>query len=833
MKRVLQHILIAMVLVVLVASIVMSSPGRTMTRLSASTTTVTAGGSSYVLPNISSYHKSNFHAINGLDYGMKADGVSDNTAAFANAQDAAVTQNRPLYVPGSGSRYHFGTGDIAIRSGITIVGDKTTWNGSGFVGGTVFDGRLYVYNCVGTVLNGISIKNDNGDGGVIFGTTNDLIIMNGKFSGTAHCLLIEQMGSTTNNVRVIDCDTYGGIHGFVSKSKDVTFTRCVAHSATSNGFVFASDNILGIGYVSQCYHNVLDACAASGCSIGIAIYGRDDFSETNANNIHAPQDIYVNNCDFSNNQYGIYIGDAGTPGAGITFLSPAKIYIANTHATGNSISDALISRSGIVSVVNCNIPNRSVLASKIFGNYSTGNDSNPGTQWQPVKTAQKMIDLIPDNGSFGTYSGIYTSGGKTLPSQNIVMTNRTWGGNKVFVRGTITPVVTGTIRTVSNTWASSATANSRFTDGSKSWTSNQHQYRFVKVGTQNPRPIVFNNSSAIEVGTSFDSTPSAGTSYTIYALDFVLDGTGGQESAFEINNTSNITLSDVEAKNFGECVYAYNGSSVDLYNTYFHDTAYAIYADKSGIINQAYSCYVNNPYACFIANGSRSRIVNTNIISYSGVGFLVSNLCTSALIRCGFLSAPVINNGSSLSLVGSRLTNTGSADLTFTNGAKGDSQTSWYVGTTSNGVTVGSNSSFITSSDTIKNHPNVGFYVYYNSSLAGLASATFSNNGNNYFVYPFTNSYCDAGFPATVVGGNVTSDNVITPTGLQFVVTGANTINTINIPYTGWSGSITMLPSGAFSTGLAGNIAIVSTAVVGRALVMTYIPTTDKWYPSY
>ena len=31
----------------------------------------------------------------------------------------------------------------------------------------------------------------------------------------------------------------------------------------------------------------------------------------------------------------------------------------------------------------------------------------------------------------------------------------------------------------------------------------------------------------------------------------------------------------------------------------------------------------------------------------------------------------------------------------------------------------------------------------------------------------------------------------------------------------------------------AGNIAIATTAVVGKALTMTYDSTTTKWYPSY
>ena len=39
--------------------------------------------------------------------------------------------------------------------------------------------------------------------------------------------------------------------------------------------------------------------------------------------------------------------------------------------------------------------------------------------------------------------------------------------------------------------------------------------------------------------------------------------------------------------------------------------------------------------------------------------------------------------------------------------------------------------------------------------------------------------------------------------------------------------------NGIFTITTAGNIALASTAVVGKALIMTYDNTTSKWYPSY
>jgi hypothetical protein len=89
------------------------------------------------------------------------------------------------------------------------------------------------------------------------------------------------------------------------------------------------------------------------------------------------------------------------------------------------------------------------------------------------------------------------------------------------------------------------------------------------------------------------------------------------------------------------------------------------------------------------------------------------------------------------------------------------------------------------------------------------------------------------GFVFGSLGANVASGTTITPTGAIFHVTGVTAVVTINIPYTGWNGQITIIPDGIFATTTAGNIALVSTSVVNKALIMTYDSNTAKWYPSY
>ena len=62
----------------------------------------------------------------------------------------------------------------------------------------------------------------------------------------------------------------------------------------------------------------------------------------------------------------------------------------------------------------------------------------------------------------------------------------------------------------------------------------------------------------------------------------------------------------------------------------------------------------------------------------------------------------------------------------------------------------------------------------------------------------------------------------------------------IDLPYTGFAGTIALRPTGNFTTnttgvktGLSKAIGLASTAVTGKVLFMTYSPAADLWYPSY
>ena len=81
----------------------------------------------------------------------------------------------------------------------------------------------------------------------------------------------------------------------------------------------------------------------------------------------------------------------------------------------------------------------------------------------------------------------------------------------------------------------------------------------------------------------------------------------------------------------------------------------------------------------------------------------------------------------------------------------------------------------------------------------------------------------------------IASATTIAPVNSIVFISGVNPIATITAPspISLGGGQITLIPTGIFTTTIAGNIALASTAVVGKALIMTYDATTTKWYPSY
>jgi hypothetical protein len=93
-----------------------------------------------------------------------------------------------------------------------------------------------------------------------------------------------------------------------------------------------------------------------------------------------------------------------------------------------------------------------------------------------------------------------------------------------------------------------------------------------------------------------------------------------------------------------------------------------------------------------------------------------------------------------------------------------------------------------------------------------------------------------SGFSAvSAAAPTIASATTIAPTTPIAFVSGTTAVVTITAatPISAGGGTITLIPTGAFTWTTAGNIAVAGTAVVSRALTMTYDVTTTKWYPSY
>ena len=85
------------------------------------------------------------------------------------------------------------------------------------------------------------------------------------------------------------------------------------------------------------------------------------------------------------------------------------------------------------------------------------------------------------------------------------------------------------------------------------------------------------------------------------------------------------------------------------------------------------------------------------------------------------------------------------------------------------------------------------------------------------------------------VAPTIASATTIAPTAYITFISGTTSIATITVPQAllATGGQLTLIPTGIFATTTAGNIALITTAVVGKALIMTYDAASLKWYPSY
>lgn len=145
---------------------------------------------------------------------------------------------------------------------------------------------------------------------------------------------------------------------------------------------------------------------------------------------------------------------------------------------------------------------------------------------------------------------------------------------------------------------------------------------------------------------------------------------------------------------------------------------------------------------------------------------------------------------------------------------------------------------------TSSNPPTAQHYLFYDFPIKASGTFVLENvpvlSGERVWIYAPANFVVRVGGvtdPASAASSapTIASATTIAPTTRIAFVSGTTAVATITPPSNlgSFGNQITLLPTGAFTTTTAGNIAIASTAVVSRALIMTYDATTTKWYPSY
>ena len=133
-----------------------------------------------------------------------------------------------------------------------------------------------------------------------------------------------------------------------------------------------------------------------------------------------------------------------------------------------------------------------------------------------------------------------------------------------------------------------------------------------------------------------------------------------------------------------------------------------------------------------------------------------------------------------------------------------------YGPTTRRNVVGGASQDFLTEGSA---YPWASFQPYYKQIRLGDGTAT------------------PTGILPAQVGSVITAASTISPNCGIHHVSGTTQIVTIALPFAGFTGSIVLIPNAAFTTGTGFGIALASTAVIGKALIMTFDGT--NWYPSY
>lgn|GEM_PF-5546818 len=216
--------------------------------------------------------------INVLLLGLKNDGETDNYALLTE-----VMSNLP-----DGSKLFFPEGEyilsdnFAFRKQVHIEGIKPLYENGNLLKGTVFNGGGVYFRkgSSGSTVKNLGVMNLNRPNGVdIREEISNISIDNCLTIARDHGILVESYTGLVRDIAVTNCQTFDGIHGFISKAKNVNFINCQANNHTSWGFGIISDNISSASNIGAAINNKISDCRSINCGVGFSQYRRDYFGD--------------------------------------------------------------------------------------------------------------------------------------------------------------------------------------------------------------------------------------------------------------------------------------------------------------------------------------------------------------------------------------------------------------------------------------------------------------------------------------------------------------------------------------------------------------------------
>lgn len=275
--------------------------------------------------------------INVLLLGLKNDGTTDNSSLL-NSVLNAITDGTKLFFPKGD--YLFSS-NISLNKQVHFEGIKPKYEGGDLSEGTVIrgGGLYFVTGSRYSTVKNIGVVNlEKPNGFDIRGNTGDITLDNCLSIGRDHCYLIESYLGEVTNVKVTSCESFDGIHGFISKAKATNFINCQANNNTSWGFGVISDNIQGAANVGAAINNKVSDCRAIKCGTGFSQYKRDYFGDGSTFGCVGNQ---FSNCSAIDCTTPLSLGDAvGSTGGGAYTSYPVVDTTITNFAERGSINPA-------------------------------------------------------------------------------------------------------------------------------------------------------------------------------------------------------------------------------------------------------------------------------------------------------------------------------------------------------------------------------------------------------------------------------------------------------------------------------------------------------------